>query len=140
MTDDVFFERRTRRIEEALQFHEGVADTPWERFASDPEKYASAERFLQIAVEVLSDLGAHVVARVAAGPVDCYRDVPDRLLEAGRLTETQAELWRGVIGFRDVLVHECLAVDRAIVYDVLRHGLGDLRQLHRGILSAQREA
>ncbi len=138
MTDEVF-ERRTRRFEEALEFLERIAETPWERFSSDPEKYASAERFLQIAVEVLSDLGAHVVARVAAGPVDRYRDVPDRLLEAGRLTEAQAELWRRVVGFKNVIVHDYLDVDRAIVYDVLRHRLGDLRELHRAVLSAQRE-
>ena len=138
MTGEVF-ERRTRRFEEALEFLERIADTPWERFSGDPEKYASAERFLQIAVEVLSDLGAHVVARVAAGPVDRYRDVPDRLLEAGRLTEAQAELWRRVVGFRNVIVHDYLDVDRAIVYDVLRHRLGDLRELHRAVLSAQRE-
>ena len=138
MTGEVF-ERRTRRFEEALEFLERIAETPWERFSSDPEKYASAERFLQIAVEVLSDLGAHVVARVAAGPVDRYRDVPDRLLEAGWLTEAQAELWRRVVGFKNVIVHDYLDVDRAIVYDVLRHRLGDLRELHRAVLSAQRE-
>ena len=59
---------------------EGLARTPWERFEADPEKYGSAERFLQVAVEILDDLGAHLVARSGAGPVERYRDVPARLV------------------------------------------------------------
>jgi len=118
MTDDVF-ERRTRRFEEILGILEVLAETPWERFATDPEKYGSSERFLQLAVDVLDDLGAHVVARARIGPVASYGDVPARLLEAGHLTEARARTWRRIIGFRNVLVQ-------------------DLRDLHRTLLAAHR--
>jgi uncharacterized protein YutE (UPF0331/DUF86 family) len=43
-----------------------------------------------------------------------------------------------VIGFRNVIVHDYLDVDRAIVYDIVRNRLGDLRELQRAILTAQR--
>jgi uncharacterized protein YutE (UPF0331/DUF86 family) len=76
MTDDVF-ERPTRRFVETLEILERLRRTPWERFSVDPEKYGSAERFLQVAVEILDDLGAHLVARFGAGPVDRYREIPD---------------------------------------------------------------
>lgn len=135
MTNDVF-ERRTRRFEETLDILEGIADTPWERFSADPEKYGSAERFLQIAVEILDDLGAHIVAQRGAGPVDSYRDIPERLVVLGSIDEEQAELWRRMIGFRNVIVHDYLDVDRAIVFDVLQHRLDDLRAVHRALLRA----
>lgn len=135
MTADVF-ERHVRRFDEVLGFLERLAETPWTRFRDDPEKYGSAERFLQVAVEVLNDVGAHLVARQAGEPVAAYRDVPRRLLEAGVLDEAQADTWRRVIGFRNVVVHEYLEVDRAIVYDVLRTRLGDLRDLMRALLRA----
>lgn len=138
MTDDVFA-RRTRRFEETMAILEGLARTPWERFEADPEKYGSAERFLQVAVEILDDLGAHLVARSGAGPVERYRDVPARLVEAGLLDEAQAAFWRRVIGFRNVIVHQYLDVDRRIVFELLQHRRGDLRDLHRAILRAQRE-
>jgi len=137
MTDDVF-ERRTRRFEEVLGILEGLAETPWERFTTDPEKYGSTERFLQLAVGVLDDLGAHVVARARLGPVSSYGDVPARLMDAGHLTESQARTWRRIIGFRNVLVHDYLDVDLTIVYDVLQNRLGDLRDLHRTLLAAHR--
>jgi uncharacterized protein YutE (UPF0331/DUF86 family) len=95
MTDDVF-ERRTRRFIETPEILERLQRTPWERFSTDPEKYASAERFLQIAVEVLEDLGDHLVAKTGAGPIERCRDIPDRLLAAGRLSEDQADVWRRV--------------------------------------------
>jgi uncharacterized protein YutE (UPF0331/DUF86 family) len=137
MTNDVF-ERRTRRFEETLGILEGIADTPWTRFSADPEKYGSAERFLQIAVEILDDLGAHVVAQRGAGPVDSYRDIPERLVVLGSIDEEQAELWRRMIGFRNVIVHDYLDVDRAIVFDVLQNRLDDLRDVHRALVRAQR--
>lgn len=137
MTNDVF-ERRTRRFEETLDILEGIADTPWERFSADPEKYGSAERFLQIAVEILDDLGAHIVAQRGAGPVDSYRDIPERLVVLGSIDEEQAELWRRMIGFRNVIVHDYLDVDRAIVFDVLQNRLDDLRDVHRALVRAHR--
>jgi uncharacterized protein YutE (UPF0331/DUF86 family) len=136
MTDDVF-ERRTRRFVETLEILERLRSTPWERFSTDPEKYGSAERFLQVAVEILDDLGAHLVAKFGAGHVERYRDIPDRLLTAGRLTEAQADVWRRVIGFRNVIVHNYLDVDRAIVFDILSNSLDDLRELHRALVDAQ---
>lgn len=136
MTDDVF-ERRTRRFLETLEILERLQHTSWERFSTDPEKYGSAERFLQVAVEILDDLGAHLVARLGVGPIERYRDIPDRLFDAGRLSEQQAAVWRRVIGFRNVIVQNYLDVDRAIVFDILQHALDDLRELHRALVEAQ---
>jgi uncharacterized protein YutE (UPF0331/DUF86 family) len=135
VTDDVF-ERRTRRFVETLEILERLRTTPWDQFSTDPEKYGSAERFLQVAVEILDDLGAHLVARDAAGPVERYRDIPDRLLAAGRLREEQADVWRRVIGFRNVIVLDYMDVDRAIVYDILTNRLDELRELHRALVDA----
>lgn len=43
-----------------------------------------------------------------------------------------------MIGFRNVIVHDYLDVDRAIVYDSVLSSLGDLRELQRAIHTAQR--
>ncbi len=90
-----------------------------------------------MAVEILDDLGAHLVARLGVGPIERYRDIPDRLFDAGRLSEQQAAVWRRVIGFRNVIVRNYLDVDRAIVFDILQHALDDLRELHRALVEAQ---
>ena len=94
MTDDAF-ERRARRFEEAIMFLVGMAATPWDVFSSNPEKYASTERFLQIAVEILDDLGAHLVARFGDASIENYRDVAIALGRRG-VVDPELELREGL--------------------------------------------
>ncbi|MDZ7799541.1 MAG: hypothetical protein U5K81_01945 [Trueperaceae bacterium] len=70
-------ERRVRKFDELLGILEGIAVTPWEQFRNDPEKYGSAERFLQLATWVLNDLGAHVAVELYGGRIDSYRDIAE---------------------------------------------------------------
>ena len=100
-------------------------------FLDDPERYGSAERFLQLSVEALSDLGNHVVSDLGLGEVNSYADIPDLLAEAKIISVVQRAIWVRMIGFRNILVHDYLQVDRSIVYDVLRHRLPDIEDIGR---------
>jgi hypothetical protein len=88
VTDDVF-ERRVRRFEEALEFLEHLAGTPWERFAAEPEKYASAERFGLLdqfpGTERTSCFEHRVAAHVELGSIPNKRilDVVDSVAQCG---------------------------------------------------------
>jgi len=134
------FARRLRHLDEVLSILEQLSRTPLDVFLSNPEKYGSAERFLQIAIEVLDDLGAHLVSRRDAGPVDRYRDIPDRLEANDLISEAEARLWRNAIGFRNILVHNYLDVDRLVVYEILTTRLEDLRSLMRTVVRAEEQA
>jgi hypothetical protein len=77
MTDDVF-ERRTRRFEEILGILGRLAETPWARFSTDPEKYARTERFLQRGLDLRRTAAGdppstheEVVRGPRCGPQDC---------------------------------------------------------------------
>lgn len=43
-----------------------------EAFISDPEHYGSAERFLQLCIEIVTDLGNHVIAELALDIVNWH--------------------------------------------------------------------
>ncbi|WP_298819095.1 type VII toxin-antitoxin system HepT family RNase toxin [Chloroflexus sp.] len=98
----------------------------YDEFVGNPERYGSAERFLQLAIESLNDLGNHVVAEQGLGTIDWYSDIPRRLREAGLIDSAQEEAWIRMIGFRNILVHDYLNIDRSIVYRVLQDNLDDL--------------
>lgn len=102
-----------------------------QEFLAEPEHYGSAERFLQLSVEALSDLGNHVVSDLRLGEVDSYADIPDALATAGIISTEQRAIWIRMIGFRNILVHDYLQVDRTIVYDVLQHRLQDINAIGR---------
>ena len=42
-----------------------------------------------------------------------------------------SQKWIRMIGFRNTLVHGYMDVNRAIVYEVLQNGLGDIEELKR---------
>jgi uncharacterized protein YutE (UPF0331/DUF86 family) len=101
------------------------------RSLTDPERYGSAERFLQLAIEIVGDLGNHVIADLALGVVNWHSDIPTILAGQGYLSADLKETWIQMIGFRNILVHEYLDIDRGIVYQVLQHRLEDIAALQR---------
>ena len=123
--------RRLERLEEYIAILERLADYDEETFVADPERYGSAERFLQLAIESLMDMGSHVIADEGWGSVNQGRDIPRIFREQGLIDEALEERWIRMIGFRNLLVHEYMEIDRRRVYEVLRHGLEDLRRLAR---------
>ncbi len=121
--------RKLAQLDEYLTILERLRRYSRAEFLENPERYGSAERFLQLAIESLLDMGNHVVATLELGEVRTYNDLPRILAEKGHLSPALAEKWVRMIGFRNILVHEYLAIDREIVYRVLAHDLSDLREL-----------
>jgi len=129
--------RRLAKLDEYLVILRDLASSDRAEFLSSPQHYGSAERFLHLAIEALLDLGSHVISELALGSIEAYRDIPRLLHEHGYLSADLAERWVKMIGFRNILVHEYLEIDRTIVYGMLvneRTGLEDLRNVFLGFL------
>uniref|UniRef100_A0A7C1JFT1 DUF86 domain-containing protein n=1 Tax=Caldilinea aerophila TaxID=133453 RepID=A0A7C1JFT1_9CHLR len=126
--------KRLRKLDEYLTILRQMQRYSLQEFLSHPERYGSTERFLQLSIETLIDLGNHIIADLNLGSVDWYSDVPRRLHEAGYLDQATEQNWIRMIGFRNVLVHEYLDIDRKIVYQVLQENLGDLEKLKQFFL------
>ncbi len=123
--------RRLQRLDEYLDILEKLRGYSLDQFLANPERYGSAERFLQLTIEALLDVGSHVIAELELGIVETYADIPRLLADRGYVDAVLADQWVKMIGFRNVLVHEYLDVDREIVYDLLQHHLNDIRALRR---------
>lgn len=123
--------KRLNKLDEYLAVLHSLQRYGLDEFLHDPEHYGSAERFLQLAIETVTDLGNHVIAELALGTVNSYSDIPSILAEHGYLATDLKEKWIQMVGFRNILVHDYLDVDRRIVYEVLQHGLEDLEALRQ---------
>jgi uncharacterized protein YutE (UPF0331/DUF86 family) len=123
--------RRLEKMSEELRVLERLARYRRDELLGDPERYGSAERFLQLAIEGLMDMGSHVIADESLGTVNQSRDIPRLFREHGYIDAELADRWVRMIGFRDVLVHDYLALDRRCVHEVLQSGLEDLASLQR---------
>lgn len=123
--------KRLNKLEEYLTILRGLQKYSFEEFIADPEHYGSAERFLQLAIESVGDLGNHVIADLELGVVNWHSDIPSILAEHGYLDSELKETWIRMIGFRNILVHEYLDIDRKIVYKMLQYHIDDIAALQR---------
>jgi len=121
--------KRLQKLDEYLQILTTLQRYSREAFLDDPEHYGSAERFLQLAIEALTDMANHVIADDNLGTVTWYSDIPQILYAKHIISEEQKDIWLKMIGFRNTLVHEYIDIDRSIVFDVLQHNITDLEGL-----------
>ncbi|MBT6146047.1 MAG: DUF86 domain-containing protein, partial [Gemmatimonadetes bacterium] len=106
MVDPEIIRKRLARLDEYLTILDRQAKYDLDTFLGDPEHYGSAEHFLQLSIQVVIDLGQHVVADNGLGAIASAGEVPAILRDHGILSTDQAEAMQGMIGFRNVLVHE----------------------------------
>jgi uncharacterized protein YutE (UPF0331/DUF86 family) len=123
--------KRLNSLDEYLNILRGLQKYSMDEFHSSPEIYGSVERFLQLAVETTIDIGNHITSALGLGEVNWYSDVATLMEEKGYITVELRERWIKMIGFRNILVHDYLEVDRKIVYGVLQNRLDDLEELKR---------
>jgi uncharacterized protein YutE (UPF0331/DUF86 family) len=123
--------RRLNKLDAYIDILRRLSRYDLQAFLSDPEHYGSAERFLQLAIETLNDMGSHVVIDLQLGMVESYRDIPRILVEHEYLSSELGDIWIRMVGFRNILVHDYLEIDRKLVYGVLQENLEDLAALRR---------
>lgn len=125
--------KRLNKLDEYLGILRGLQRYSFDEFVSRPEVYGSVERFLQLSIEAVTDIGNHVIADLSLGMINWYRDVPTILAKKGYISLELREKWIRMIGFRNTLVHDYVEIDRRIVYAVLQEGLDDLEALGRAL-------
>jgi uncharacterized protein YutE (UPF0331/DUF86 family) len=76
-------------------------------------------------------MASHVVAENDWGSVNAARDLPRLFLRHGFIDQKSEHRWERMIGFRNILVHDYLEVNRTLVYEVLQDDLPDLRALEK---------
>ena len=123
--------KRLNKLDEYLNILYSLQKYPLDEFLSNPEHYASVERFLHMAIETTIDVGGHIVSGLGIGEVNWYSDIAVIMQEKGFISAELREKWIRIVGFRNILVHQYIEVDRKIVYDVLQNKLGDLEELKR---------
>jgi len=121
--------RRLQRLDEYLAILQRLGRYTLAEFISNPEHYGSAERFLQLAIESVNDMASHVVADLALGAVNAASDIPKIFHDRGYIDQEMAGKWARMNGFRNILVHDYLEIDRKLVHRVLQDDLADLKLL-----------
>jgi len=134
MVNREVLQKRIEKVKEYLDFLKNIHKKyTLKEFKEDPMIHGSSERFLHLCIEALLDIGNHIIADENLGKVDVYSDVPEILHKTGYITKAQKDMFVKMIGFRNILVHDYLEVEREIVYGILQNNLDDIEQILKEI-------
>lgn len=122
--DSAIVRRHLLALDEAVQRLRRHAGRPLASLVADADSLWAIERGLQLCAQNALDIATHVAAS-AGHDVPNYASAIDRLGELGVLPDAFARRFRGVAGFRNVLVHGYLGVDPERMYELLNSGLDD---------------
>jgi uncharacterized protein YutE (UPF0331/DUF86 family) len=101
-------------------------------FLADPDAQWTVERGLHLCAQNALDIATHVTASTGHDAPD-YASAIDTLAELGVLPREFASRFRGIAGFRNVLVHGYLGVDVERVHRLLNSDLEDFAEFVRHV-------
>jgi uncharacterized protein YutE (UPF0331/DUF86 family) len=94
----------------------------------------AVERTLHLAVEACLDIGQHLIAQKGFRmPVD-NKDVFQALYEEAVISEALLPTLIMMAKFRNLIVHDYVRIDNAIVFEVLKRRLSDFERFVQEIL------
>jgi uncharacterized protein YutE (UPF0331/DUF86 family) len=85
----------------------------------------AVERYLQVSIECIVDVGNEIISSLQLRRPERYRDIPYILAEAKIIPKTFAEKIASMIGFRNLLVHDYASINLDLVYEFLQTKLPD---------------
>ncbi|MEQ1893573.1 MAG: DUF86 domain-containing protein [Planctomycetota bacterium] len=138
--DALLVRRHLLALDEALKNLGRHRGRSLDELARDMDELWTVERGLQLCAQNVLDIATHVAASSGRDVPD-YVSAIDRLGEMGVLPREFVTRFRGVAGFRNIIVHGYLAIDLRLVHQLLNERLDDFaffaRQLE-GYLASRR--
>ncbi|MEM0017390.1 MAG: DUF86 domain-containing protein [Candidatus Korarchaeum sp.] len=87
----------------------------------DDISYYATLHILQVACQSLIDMVSLIAASLGHLP-STYYEAGKFLVEEGAFSEEDLRRYRGIVGFRNIVVHGYLRVDRELVRGIVRSG------------------
>ena len=87
------------------------------------------ERNIHIMIEILVDLGNHIIAEKGFAKPSTYRDVARILGRHGVITSDEQKVFEGLVGLRNILVHMYADVDRELLFKAIKDEIQVWRSL-----------
>ena len=101
---------------------------PYEEFTSDFKVHGAAERYLQLAIECIIDIGNHIISALQLRKPERYRDIPFILGEAGVIPQEFAGEVARMIGLRNILIHDYVRVELEKIHSFMQRRLTDFKR------------
>jgi uncharacterized protein YutE (UPF0331/DUF86 family) len=104
----------------------------YDQFQMDWGMQKIVERSLQILVEIMIDIANRIIARKGEIPPQVSSDAIEKLKQYGYIQDVT--VYKKMVRFRNLLVHNYDSLDMGILYDILTRKLEDFIEYKNAIL------
>lgn len=116
-----------------LEELKGEVKADFDKFMNDFHLFGSAERYFQLSIQVIIDVVQLLIVEEGLPKPDDNQEAISLVYNKGIISDKLAEKLDGVVGFRNILVHEYGKIDKEEVYRNLQNNIDDLTDFKREI-------
>jgi len=125
---------RLQKLDIYVRHLRQLANVTLDEYLQNEDLQAIVERRLQLAIQVCVDLANYLIAHHGLRVPDAQDNVFTILGEEGIISSDLARCMAGMVRFRNILVHNYLEIDSAIVHKLLTTRLGDFDEFGQAML------
>ncbi len=135
MVDKSVILRRTQEVTRHLGRLSPYTGLSLEQFMADPVAQDVAEYNLFQIVNHLIDIVQHIVVDEGYGAPESAYEAADMLAEKGVFMPEDVRLFRRMVGFRNIVGHDYVDIDKKVVHSILATAASDISSLLSRITS-----
>ncbi len=123
--DKQVIQRRLADMDRKLTILRRYSGMSPEEFNSDSGRILAVQHALQTLIQAILDIAIQILTDRAVGRMETYGSVLESLADEKIISSELIQRLRGMIGFRNILVHEYTTVDEEQVKHFMRTRLDD---------------
>lgn len=125
---------KLQKLDEYLGYLGEIQKVNKDNFIKDYHFYGLAERYFQLSIEVLLDIGKLIITVKSLKRPDDNQDIFVVLCDSNIVSKKLTEKLVGIANFRNILVHDYEKIDREIIFEKLQKNLNDFKDFKKEIL------
>lgn len=125
MIDKFLINKKINELKNNLKILHELKTIPFEKISESLKDQWTVFYGLQISIQIVIDMGNHILASIGESQIEDYTDIIDKLGKLEIIPIDFAKKIKGMPGLRNILVHEYGIIDIDKIYEILQKNLGD---------------
>ena len=125
---------KLEKLDEYLGYLSEIQKVSKKQFVGDYHYFGLAERYLQLSIEIILDIGKLIIIserlRKPEDNQDIFAILAGQKIISGKLFQELS----GIAGFRNILVHDYEKINREIVHQKLKENLSNFKDFKKEIV------
>jgi len=120
--------KRLEQMNASLNKIKRYKDISLDEFLSDDIIQDVVEYNLFIAINMMADIATHIVIDEQLGSVNSMGEAFEILCQKGYISKEDMSLYKNMIGFRNILSHEYVKINKELVYSIAKNNIKDFQK------------